>query len=139
MNNEKVLERQKVASSTIVSVGYDRERLEMIIEFKGGSLYVYQGVPPVIYEKFLEAGSKGSFFHVNIKPIFVFRKIKLAGESEAPSNLPKPKGEHNHPDIERRLLDLESRLETHDGRLKEVEQLKNNLSTRKKPLKGRIV
>ncbi len=69
--------RKKVESSVIASVGYDKERRDMMVEFKSGEVYMYQGVPPIVYDKFLESESKGSFFNSNVKSIFMSSKMRL--------------------------------------------------------------
>ena len=74
---ELIFTRKKVESSVIASVGYDKERRDLMVEFKSGELYMYQGVPPIVYEKFLEAESKGSFFNSNVKSIFMSAKMRL--------------------------------------------------------------
>jgi hypothetical protein len=83
MNDEGLtFDRKEVESSVIASVGYDKERRDMMVEFKSGELYLYQGVPPIVYDKFLEAESKGSFFNSNIKSIFMSSKMRLTEKDE---------------------------------------------------------
>ncbi len=56
-----------VESSHIEKIYYDKNTLSLIIKFKGdnelniGSEYLYAGVPPSVYDKFLNAESKGEF------------------------------------------------------------------------------
>ena len=69
------MERLKVESSNIKSVGYDPQTKELVVEFRGGQLYLYTGVPSIVYKKFLEAESKGRFFVNNIKPVFLCSKL----------------------------------------------------------------
>lgn len=56
-----------VVSSDIAAAGYDPDTSELQIQFTTGRIYSYQNVPPLIYQLFLEAPSKGSFFARNIK------------------------------------------------------------------------
>lgn len=61
------MERTPVTSSNIVSVGYEAETLTLEIEFKNGSVYQYSGVPSDEFDSFMNAGSKGTYFHARIK------------------------------------------------------------------------
>lgn len=51
-----------VASTDIAAAGYDPQSGELQVQFTTGRIYSYTGVPPEIYEGFLVAPSKGSFF-----------------------------------------------------------------------------
>ena len=69
--------RQNVASSNIMSIGYDKETLTLEVEFHGGVTYQYNKVPEEIYIGLLSAGSVGLFFHEYIKNAgFTYNKIK---------------------------------------------------------------
>ena len=61
------MERIPVQSSNLFSVGYDSQTSILEIEFNNGSIYQYSGVPQEVYEGLMNAGSKGSYFHHNIK------------------------------------------------------------------------
>lgn len=61
------MDRESVQSSNLASVGYDPSRSTLEIEFHGGGIYQYYGVPQHIYEGLMNAGSKGSYFDQNIK------------------------------------------------------------------------
>ena len=61
------MERKKVESSQLESVGYDSQNNKLEIEFKGGSLYVYDNIEPEIHDALMKAESVGSFFIHNIK------------------------------------------------------------------------
>jgi len=67
------MERMPVKSSTIKSVGFKGDILE--VEFIGDGSYVYKGVPKEIYDKLMLSESKGKFFSVNIKGKFDFYKV----------------------------------------------------------------
>ena len=70
------MNRVNVSSSNIKSVGYDKERQELEVEFNNGGLYSYPDFPEDLFNDFMNASSKGSFFHSNIKYEFSFRKLK---------------------------------------------------------------
>jgi KTSC domain len=64
---EIAVERVSVASSNLVSVGYD-ERSEILeVEFKGGRVYQYMNVPQIVYDQLMSASSQGSYFNANIR------------------------------------------------------------------------
>lgn len=69
------MEREMVASSTIVSVGYDAGSETLEVEFKNGGIYQYFNVPGAVYQQFMESGSKGQFLHANIKNSFPYSRV----------------------------------------------------------------
>ncbi len=68
------MEREPVASSNIVSIGYDASSETLEIEFKNG-VYQYYNVPLVIYESVVASPSKGQFFHQYIKNSYAFSQV----------------------------------------------------------------
>ena len=69
------VEMVPVSSSNIAAVGYDEEQQRLIVMFKGGGRYAYDGVEPEVYKSFLGAGSKGRFLDQNIKGSYPFSRI----------------------------------------------------------------
>jgi len=61
------MDRIYVESRMLLSVGYDRETSTLEVEFRGGGVYQYFGVPETVYDGLLSAGSKGGYFDDNIK------------------------------------------------------------------------
>ena len=61
------MRRKRVSSSAISSVEYDQGSSTLELEFKSGSVYAYQDVPPDVYRELLEADSMGRFVSSNIK------------------------------------------------------------------------
>lgn len=61
------MERVQVESSNLASVGYEPETTTLEIEFHNGGIYQYSGVPEDVHQGLMNAGSKGSYFHQNIK------------------------------------------------------------------------
>ncbi len=59
-----------VDSSNVEAIGYDPEHSQLYVQFKGGDTYVISDVPQEIYDEFLNAPSKGSFYNRSIKPIY---------------------------------------------------------------------
>jgi hypothetical protein len=58
------MERTKVFSNMIESIGYENEILE--IEYRSGAIYQYSSVPKEIFEGIMSSDSKGKYFHQNI-------------------------------------------------------------------------
>jgi hypothetical protein len=61
------MRRQAVSSSTIASVGYDREEHLLEIEFRTGRVYRYRLVPDSVHRELLAAPSQGRFFNTRIR------------------------------------------------------------------------
>lgn len=69
------MNRDPVASSNIVSVGYDEPSQTMEIEFANGTIYQYFNVGSALYESFVQAPSKGQFLHVYIKNAHPYSRV----------------------------------------------------------------
>ncbi len=65
--------RTPVESSNIKSVGFDNNTLE--IEFHSGGIYQYFDVPTEVYHLFMNAPSKGKFFHKFIRDNYSYKQI----------------------------------------------------------------
>ena len=61
------MQRTPVASSNVVSIGYDEPTQTLEIEFNGAAVYQYHGVPPSLHHGLMSASSKGSFIHAHIR------------------------------------------------------------------------
>lgn len=59
-----------VESSALISIAYDSERDVLEVEFCDRSVYQYIRVPAEVYQAFLTAPSKGSYFNRNIRDRF---------------------------------------------------------------------
>jgi hypothetical protein len=69
------MQRARVQSSNIASVGYDEEQQIMEIVFHDGRVYHYLEVPPERVLSLLRAESKGRFLNSDIKPNFRYRAV----------------------------------------------------------------
>ena len=69
------MRRIPVSSSNISSVGYDAATQTLQVEFLSGSLYQYFDVPQIIFEDFINAGSKGKYLAFQIKGIYRYAKV----------------------------------------------------------------
>jgi hypothetical protein len=64
-----------VTSSNIESIGYGEKRNALIVKFKNGGVYIYQGVKKNIFDEFLNAPSKGGYLDSEIKGGYPFERI----------------------------------------------------------------
>ena len=62
------MQRQRVQSESIISVGYDRSTRAVEVEFTGGAVYRYAPVPAYVYRGLLDAPSKGAYVNTVLKP-----------------------------------------------------------------------
>ena len=70
------MERKRVSSSNIRSIGYNAQDEILEVEFVNGGIYQYFGVPQKLHERFMAASSKGKFFSSHIRDKFKTKKIK---------------------------------------------------------------
>lgn len=70
------MKRVEVISSDIKTVGYDYNNNILEIEFHSRGIYQYYNVSEDAYISLINASSKGSFFHKNIKDRYTFHQIR---------------------------------------------------------------
>lgn len=69
------MQRTPVNSSNIAEVGYDSNSMTLEIVFHSGGVYQYFDVPESEYHGLMQAGSKGQYFHTNIKDNYRYAKL----------------------------------------------------------------
>jgi hypothetical protein len=70
------MERQRVASTNIESIGYDGESSTLEVEFHHGGIYQYSGVPSDVYLGLMAADSHGKFLDVYVKKAnYPYRRV----------------------------------------------------------------
>lgn len=69
------MERIPVSSSNVQAIGYDEGMQTLEVEFNNGAVYQYFNVPKDEYEGLMNASSKGSYMHSNIKPRYSVSKL----------------------------------------------------------------
>jgi hypothetical protein len=69
------MSRLPVESSMMWSVGYDASRVVLEIEFDGGSVYEYYGVPAAVYEGLMSAKSHGHYFDEFIRDRYEYARV----------------------------------------------------------------
>jgi hypothetical protein len=70
------VERKRVNSSSIRSVGYDAPNRTLEVEFSNGSIVRYERVPAEIYRRFMAAPSATSYFRDEIEESYTARRIR---------------------------------------------------------------
>lgn len=69
------MERIRVSSESIRSIGYEAGIQTLEIEFIHGGIYQYYSVPQSIYDQMMTAESKGKYFHIHINRIYPFSRM----------------------------------------------------------------
>jgi hypothetical protein len=69
------MRRVPVVSSNLRSVGYHSDKCILEVEFHGGGIYQYFGVPAGVYGGLMQAGSKGRYFHTFVKDRHSYQKV----------------------------------------------------------------
>jgi KTSC domain len=67
--------REPVASTNILSLGYDAPSETLEVEFSSGSVYQYYNVNAALYEQLMMAPSKGQFLNIYIKNAYPFSRV----------------------------------------------------------------
>lgn len=70
------MDRKKVASSGIRSVGFDERNRVLEIEFSDGRITQYSGVSAELNRRLMAAPSMLSYFRDNIEEAFTAKRIK---------------------------------------------------------------
>ena len=67
--------RVPVVSTNLRSVGYDPATSVLEVEFHGGGIYQYFGVPGSVHAGLMQAGSKGRYLDSFVKGRYRYRKV----------------------------------------------------------------
>jgi YD repeat-containing protein len=70
------MERKKVGSSQIRSVGYDASAQTLEVELTDGSIWQYSKVPSEVQRRLLAAPSIVSYYRDNIEEEYSRRRVK---------------------------------------------------------------
>jgi len=77
------MERQKVVSSNIESVGYNESGKVLEVKFTNGKVYQYFDVPKAIHEGLMKSESKGRYFKSNVRSgTFQYKRIEEVKKDE---------------------------------------------------------
>jgi KTSC domain len=69
------MNRIRVASSNLYSIGYDPLSLTLEIQFRSGDVYRYFRVPVGVHERLMSASSKGSYFAQVIRDTYSYALV----------------------------------------------------------------
>lgn len=64
-----------IESQAISDIAYDEHRAKLFVQFTDGDRYVYVGVPGEVHRSFVDAESKGRFFHAEIRDQYPYNKL----------------------------------------------------------------
>ena len=70
------MERRKVSSSGIRSVGYDASAQILEVELSDGSIWQYSKISGEVHRRFIAAPSMVSYYRDNIEEAYSRRRIK---------------------------------------------------------------
>jgi hypothetical protein len=70
------MERKRINSSNIRSVGYDSRNRVLEIEFSNGNIYQYTGVSDEVHRRLMNSPSPGSYFRDEIEESFTGKRIR---------------------------------------------------------------
>lgn len=70
------MERKKVSSSSIRSVGYDERTRLLEVEFSDGRLTQYSSVSAEVHRRMMSAPSIVSYFRDNVEESFTAKRVK---------------------------------------------------------------
>ena len=69
------MERKRVNSSKLRSVGYDEQTQTLEIEFSNGQVYQYPKVYPEVFRRFMAAPNPTSFYDDKIAEDYTGRRV----------------------------------------------------------------
>ena len=69
------MERKRVNSSKLRSVGYDEKTQTLEIEFSNGQVYQYVKVYPEVYRRFMAAPNPTAFYEDKIAEDYTGRRV----------------------------------------------------------------
>ena len=69
------MERKRVNSSKLRSVGYDEQTRTLEVEMSNGQVFQYVGVYPEVHRRFMAAPNPTSFFDDKIAEEYTAKKV----------------------------------------------------------------
>ena len=70
------MDRKKVSSGTLRSIGFDERSRVLEVEFSDGKVVQYSGVSAEVHRRLVNAPSIVSYFRDNIEESFTAKRIK---------------------------------------------------------------
>jgi len=71
------MELKNVVSSNIAQIGHEPSENKLIVRFKSGAYYQYDGVSEQVYNNMITAQSVGKYFQTYIKNVYPYKKIDV--------------------------------------------------------------
>lgn len=65
----------EIESSNINKTNFNTETKKLVVDFKNGVQYEYEGVPHEVYTRFRMSESQGSFFSKNIAKAYKYKRL----------------------------------------------------------------
>ena len=69
------MHRRAVSSSNLAAVGYEAMTQTLEVEFHGGQVYQYYGVPKQMFDELMQAPSAGKFFNLYIREGYAYSRV----------------------------------------------------------------
>jgi hypothetical protein len=69
------MERKRVNSSKLRSVGYDEKTRTLEVEMSNGQVFQYGGVYPEVYRRLMAAPNPGAFFDDKIAEEYTAKRV----------------------------------------------------------------
>ena len=69
------MERKRVNSSKVRSIGYDEKALTLEVELSNGQVFQYPRVYPEVYRRFMAAPNPSSFYDDKIAEEYTGRRV----------------------------------------------------------------
>ncbi|MGM3174225.1 KTSC domain-containing protein [Dickeya lacustris] len=70
------MQRKRVSSTELFSVGYDAQNSTLEVELLNGSLYRYKNVARMIYEELMASNAKARYYARYIRNSFPYDKVQ---------------------------------------------------------------
>jgi lysyl-tRNA synthetase, class II len=74
-----------IESTVLASITYDQPHQLLLVEFRGGAIYCYFGVPLTVHLGLLAAPSKGAYFNRFVRAQFSFTRLTTANQNASPT------------------------------------------------------
>jgi hypothetical protein len=75
LGDEGLMQRKRVNSSKLRSVGYDEATRTLEVEMSNGQIFQYGGVYPEVYRRFMAAPNPTSFFDDKIADEYTGKRV----------------------------------------------------------------
>jgi metal-dependent HD superfamily phosphatase/phosphodiesterase len=72
----RIMERTRIDTRLIKSIGYDREKKIMTIEFTSDMIYQYNNFPEDLYDEIVSNKSIDKFFKINVVNKYHYNRLK---------------------------------------------------------------